>query len=150
MPEVPPSREHHRHAVLVGGGDDLGVPHRTARLDDGGRSGGRDRVESVAERKERVRAATAPRSRSVRFRAAFMTATFTASTRLICPAPIASVRSGPVKMTVFDLTCAQTRQAKRSACHSAGGRAPSSSAPSGSAAAGSLQSSRASVTTSRS
>ena len=64
-------------------------------------------------------AATDPRSRSGVFCAAFITATFTASTRLICPAPMASVRSAPVKMTVFDFTCAHTRHAKRSACHSA-------------------------------
>ena len=50
---------------------------------------------------------------------AFIIAIFTASTRLIWPAPTAQRRSGPVKMTVFDFTCAQTRQAKRSACHSA-------------------------------
>ena len=49
---------------------------------------------------------------------AFITATFTASTRLICPAPMASVRSAPVKITALDFTCAQTRQAKRSAIHS--------------------------------
>src|SRR3954452_16195281 len=49
---------------------------------------------------------------------AFMIATFTASTRLICPAPIARVRAASVKITVFDLTCAMTRQAKRMACHS--------------------------------
>jgi len=50
---------------------------------------------------------------------AFIRATFAASTRLICPAPIASVRSAEVKMMVFDFTCAQMRHAKRSACHSA-------------------------------
>ena len=35
---------------------------------------------------------------------AFMTATLAASTRLICPAPIASVRRSSVKMIVFDFT----------------------------------------------
>ena len=49
---------------------------------------------------------------------AFITATLTASTRLIWPAPIASVWRASVKMTVFDLTCAQIRQANRSASHS--------------------------------
>ena len=34
------------------------------------------------------------------------------------PAPLASVRSAAVQMTVFDLTCAHTRQANRSAIHS--------------------------------
>ena len=54
MPEVPPSGEHHREPVLIGGGDHLGVAYRTARLDDGGRAGGRDRFESIAKWKERV------------------------------------------------------------------------------------------------
>ena len=55
---------------------------------------------------------------------AFMVATRTASTRLICPAPTARVRSRSVNSTVFDFTWAQTRQAKRNASHSAtvGGR----------------------------
>src|SRR5688572_16298102 len=60
-------------------------------------------------------AATDPRNVSP---LAFMRATFTASTRLIWPAPIASVRLALVKMTVFDFTCAHSRQAKRSAVHS--------------------------------
>ena len=52
--EVPPAGEHHRQAVLVGGRDHFGVAHRAARLDDGRRAGGGDRVEAVAKRKERV------------------------------------------------------------------------------------------------
>ena len=60
-------------------------------------------------------AATDPAQRAG---ASLQTATLTASTRLIWPAPTASVRSGPVKITVFDFTWAQTRQAKRSAVHS--------------------------------
>ena len=47
-----------------------------------------------------------------------MIATFTESTRLICPAPTPSVRSAEANRIVLDLTCAQTRHAKRSACHS--------------------------------
>jgi len=47
-----------------------------------------------------------------------MRATLAASTRLICPAPIANVRSAAVKMIVLDLTCAQMRHANRSARHS--------------------------------
>jgi hypothetical protein len=50
---------------------------------------------------------------------------------------MASVRSAPVKITVFDFTCAQTRQANRSACHSSASAAPGDhrSAASGQAAA---------------
>src|SRR5690606_19427958 len=51
---------------------------------------------------------------------ALATATLTASTRLIWPAPMASVRTASVKITALDLTCAITRQAKRIACHSVG------------------------------
>src|SRR6185436_8546511 len=49
---------------------------------------------------------------------AFITATCTASTRLIWPAPMASVRDASVKITALDFTCAQMRQANRSAVHS--------------------------------
>ena len=45
----------HRHAVLVGGGDDLGVAHRAAGLDDGDGAGLGRLVDAVAEREERVR-----------------------------------------------------------------------------------------------
>ena len=115
VPEMPPAREHHRQALLVGGGDHFGVAHRAAGLHDGGRAGGGDRVEAIAERKERVRRGDGSGQRAGR---AFITATLTASTRLICPAPTASVRSAPVKITAFDFTCAQTRHANRSAIHS--------------------------------
>ena len=53
-----------------------------------------------------------------------MRATFAASIRLICPAPMASVRSADVKIIVFDLTCAQTRHANRSASPLGGRRLP--------------------------
>src|SRR5690606_4359340 len=54
MPEMAHAGEHHRDAALVGGGDDLVVAHRAARLDDGRRADVGDDVEAVAERKERV------------------------------------------------------------------------------------------------
>ena len=101
--------------MFVGGGDHFRVAHRSARLHDRGGAGRGDRVQTVAEREERV--GCGDRSRRAN-RAAFITATLTASTRLICPAPIASVRSAPVKITAFDFTCAQTRHANRSAVHS--------------------------------
>ena len=54
VPEVPAPGEHHRQAVLVGGGDHFRIADRPAGLHDGGRAGGRHRVEPVAEREERV------------------------------------------------------------------------------------------------
>src|SRR5436189_44153 len=49
---------------------------------------------------------------------ALLTATFTASTRLIWPAPIASVRTASVKITVFDFTCAGGVNERRDDCPS--------------------------------
>ena len=112
---MPFAREHHREPSLVGGGNHFRVAHRSTGLDNGGRAGVGYGIEPVAEREEGVRRGNRSRQRAGR---AFITATFTASTRLICPAPIASVRSAPVKIMAFDFTCPQTRQAKRSACHS--------------------------------
>ena len=63
-----------------------------ARLHDGRRAGGGERVEAVAEREEGVGGDDAARARRP---PAFITATFTASTRLIWPAPTARVASGP-------------------------------------------------------
>src|SRR5690606_32331876 len=54
VPEVPVPREDHRQAELVGGGEDLRVPDRAARLHDGGHPRRRRGVEAVAEREERV------------------------------------------------------------------------------------------------
>ena len=55
---------------------------------------------------------------------AFQTAIFAASTRLIWPAPMPSVRSPTANTMALDLTCLTTRQAKRIARISAsvGGR----------------------------
>ena len=47
--------EHHGDAVLVGGGDDLVVAHRAARLDDGGGAGLDGREQAVGEGEEGVR-----------------------------------------------------------------------------------------------
>ena len=81
---MPPSGEHHRQAVLVGGGDDFRVANRAAGLHHRGRAGGGDRVEAVAEREERVGRGDRLLQRALRPRPrAFITATFTASTRLI-------------------------------------------------------------------
>ena len=84
--------------------------------------------------------------------AAFITATFTASTRLICPAPIAASRSARANTTALDFTWAETRQASRRAAHSAsvGGRRVTTRRPdSGRAAFSGPHDPAASVTRSR-
>ena len=63
VPEVPLAGEHHRQAVFVGRRNHFGILHRPARLHDGGRTGGRDRVQSVTEREERIRGGHAPLQR---------------------------------------------------------------------------------------
>jgi len=55
VPEVPHSREHHRHASLVGRRDDFLIAHAAARLDHAGGPGIDDDIEAVTEREERVR-----------------------------------------------------------------------------------------------
>ena len=75
MPEMPAAREHHRQAALVGRGDHLRITHRSARLHDRRGAGVGQRVEAVAERKERVGRGNADPAE--RPRAAFITATFT-------------------------------------------------------------------------
>ena len=52
MAEVAHAGEHHRQSVLVGGGDHLGIAHRTAGLDDRLDPGFGSRVDAVAEREE--------------------------------------------------------------------------------------------------
>ena len=89
MAEMPPPRKHHRQPVLVGGGNDVRIFHRAARLNDGGRAG-----DATASRPSR-NGKNASDAATLLFGdpgAAFITATLTASTRLICPAPTASVR----------------------------------------------------------
>ena len=51
---MPPPGEHHREAVLVGGGDDFRVADRSPGLHHGGGAGGRDRVQTIAKREEGV------------------------------------------------------------------------------------------------
>src|SRR5690554_3023356 len=47
--------EHHGHAVLVGGGDHFRIAHGTAGLDYRADAGRMSLVDTVAERKERIR-----------------------------------------------------------------------------------------------
>ena len=52
--EVAVPRRHHRHAVLIGRGDDLVVALAAARLDHGRGAGLRTDDETIGEREERV------------------------------------------------------------------------------------------------
>jgi hypothetical protein len=54
VPEVAHAREHHGHAALVGGGDDLVVAHRAAGLGHAGGTCVHHHVKAVAEREEGV------------------------------------------------------------------------------------------------
>ena len=80
MPEMAAPRENHRQAALVGGGDHLAVADRSAGLDDRGGAGLGEASRPSRNGKKASDAATDPRSASG---AAFITATLTASTRLI-------------------------------------------------------------------
>ena len=55
---------------------------------------------------------------------AFSTAIRTASTRLICPAPIPIVCRPRASTIAFDETCLQTRQAKRTSSHASSATSP--------------------------
>ena len=91
VPEVPPSREDHGEAVFVGGGDHLGVTHRSARLDrppspppPPPRPVRRGRERTHRRPPPSPRADVRPRRPAGLIRGApSCTATFTASTRLI-------------------------------------------------------------------
>ena len=54
MPEMPDAGEDHRDIMLIGGGDDVRVFHRAARLDGRSGSGLRCGDESVWEGEERI------------------------------------------------------------------------------------------------
>ena len=94
------------------------IAHRAARLHDGGRAGGRDGIEAVAEREECVRRG----DRSRRARRADASAFIRRDLHRIDAAHLPGadgerpIRGGEDQ--VFDLTCAQMRHANRSACHS--------------------------------
>jgi hypothetical protein len=52
--EVSNTGQDHRHAVLIRGGDDLGISDRSSGLDNGGHSRPRGGIHPIAERKERI------------------------------------------------------------------------------------------------
>ena len=54
VPEMPRPGEDHRQAVLVAGGDHLGVAARAAGLDDGRDAGRGGAVDRIVEREEGV------------------------------------------------------------------------------------------------
>ena len=87
MAEVAHTRQNHRQPMFIRRFDDLCVANGPARLDDGSDSGLRSRIKTVPEREEGVRGHHAPFTGSC----AFMAASFTLSTRLICPAPMPTV-----------------------------------------------------------
>ena len=55
MTEVAHAGKHHRHTVLVGGGNYFGVAHRATWLDDRGNACSSGGVDPVAEREEGIR-----------------------------------------------------------------------------------------------
>ena len=88
MAEVPAAREHHRRAGRVDRFDHLRVAHRAAGLDDRG-DPGLDRQLADRRRTGRTRPRPSPRHRAAL--CAFSSASRTASTRLIWPAPMPTV-----------------------------------------------------------
>jgi hypothetical protein len=112
MPEMADAGEHHRDAALVGRGDHLVVANAAARLDDRRGTVVGDDVEPVAKRKERVRRDDGAASDSPAA-LALIAAIRVESTRLICPAPMPSVRSAPQYTIALLLTCFATRHANR-------------------------------------
>ena len=87
VPEVPDAGKHHRHAVLVGGSDDLRIAQRTAGLDYRRNAVFGGKVDAVAERKEGIWMPSSAPLMSSFASAAFMAARRLETTRLICPAP---------------------------------------------------------------
>ena len=122
VPEVAHAGEHHRDAVLVGGGDHLVVAHGAARLDHGDGAVVGDDVEAVAEREERVGGDDRARERRGPRCSAFIAAMRVESTRLIWPAPMPSVCPSPQKTIALDFTYLATRQANSRSASCAGGR----------------------------
>ena len=94
VPEMADAGEYHGDVALVGRGDHLGVAHAAAGLDDRDGAMLGDDVEAVAKGKEGVRAPRPSRRATSPAFAAFSAAMRVESTRLICPAPMPSVRRG--------------------------------------------------------
>ena len=111
MAEVAAVGRDHRRAGGVDGGDDVLVAHRAGGLDDR-RDPGVDReLGAVGEREEGVGGERRPASSAGWESCAFSTAIRTASTRLICPAPIPIVAPPRASTIAFERTWRQTIQA---------------------------------------
>ena len=111
--EVAPAGEDHRRAAASHRRDHLGVALRAAGLDD--RASPPRRARAAGRRgtgRRRRRRATAP-ARSWPSSRAFSRAIRTASTRLIWPAPMPIVCRSLAITIAFEVTCLQTRHAKR-------------------------------------
>ena len=54
VPEMPHAGKHHRHAVLIGGSDHLGIAHRPARLHHGSNTKLGSGVDAIAEREKGI------------------------------------------------------------------------------------------------
>ena len=108
MPEHPDPGEHHGHAVLVRGLDDLFVPDAPARLDDGGSAVLAASSTPSRNGKKASEAMTEP----LAFSPALWQAIMELSTRDICPAPMPTTCSPLARMMALDQTCLPTFQAK--------------------------------------
>src|SRR6478609_7780242 len=108
MPEVPHPREHHREAVLVGGGDHLVVAHAAAGWITAFAPAPATTSRPSRNGKNASEAATEPRSDRPAF-FALIAAMRVESTRLIWPAPTPSVMPPAQKTMAFDFTNLATR-----------------------------------------
>ena len=122
MPKVAYTGEHHGQPVLVRRGDDFGVAHAAAGLDDRARAGAHDHVEAIPERENASDATTEPANSSLAL-CALMAAMRAESTRLIWPAPTPTVIPSRQKTMALDFTNLATRQAnnRSASCSGVGG-----------------------------
>ena len=104
--------------ALIRRRDHFGIAHRAARLNGRRGTGFGCRLQSICKGEKGVAANHAALEANLAS-LAFHTANRLESTRLICPAPMPSVRSGPAYTIALDLTCLATRQPNSIACRSA-------------------------------
>ena len=120
VPEMPHPGKNHRHSQLIRRRNHVRVAHRPTRLDH--RVAPALPLPPLHPETEKMRP-TPPRYPSAhRFVAALITAIFTESTRLICPAPTPTVCPSRANTIAFDFTCLQTFHPKSSARNFCAGR----------------------------
>ena len=95
MPEMPRASEGHGQIPFIRRRDDFCVAHRTSRLNRSRRTRFRRRNQTIRKWEKRVAANHTALQRELGL-ARLQTAIRLASTRLICPAPMPSVRSAAV------------------------------------------------------